>query len=93
VPDVSEQQLIAWFAVHPFTRSVVSITVGALAVAVKHDYNDFKEAQKADPTLRFDIVVAVQKYGWSLVTAAVVAVGPTLIAEVIKILGGGVLTP
>ena len=80
-----------FFATHPLTRTLILLAYGALSVAIKHDYNDFKASQKEDPKLRFKLTTALQKWGWGLVTAVVASVGPTVLAEVTKILGGGVL--
>lgn len=90
---ITEAAAMAWFAAHPFTRSVVLVALGTVAATVKADYNKFMEAKKADPSLQFSSWVMMQKSLWSLVTAVVVSIAPSIWAELIKILGGGVLGP
>lgn len=88
---VSETQLIQWFAVHPFLRSVSLVALGAIAVKVKQDYEDYRKALADNPDTPYSFWVMITKCAWGTVTAAVVAVAPTVWAEIMKILGGGVL--
>ena len=88
---VTESTLMAWFSVHPFTRSVSLVALGAVAVKVKQDYVDYQKALAANPDTPYSILTMIQKCGWGTVTAAVVSVAPIVWAEVLKVLGGGVL--
>ena len=89
---ITEAAAIAWFAAHPFTRSLALVALGTISATVKADYNTFVEAKKADPTLQFSSWVMMTKSLWSLITAVVVSIAPSIWAELIKILGGGVLS-
>ena len=88
---VSEAQLTAWFGVHPFTRTLTLMVLTAITVKVKQDYEDYKKALAANPDTVYSFMVMVKKCAWGTVTAGVLAGVPTIVSEVLKILGGGVL--
>jgi hypothetical protein len=90
---VNEAQWVAWFAAHPFTRTLALVAVGTIGATVKADYNKFKERQQDNGELEYSSWVVVRKSLWSLVTAVVLSIAPVIWTELLKILGGGVLTP
>lgn len=81
---MSEQQLMDWFAAHPFTRSLCLLAFGALAAGVRADWAKWQQHRMKDPTVEFSLWIAARSYFYAMVTA----VAPAFAAQVFKILGG-----
>lgn len=82
---------MAWFAAHPFTRTVILVAMGAVSAYARNDWKNFVAAKQADPSANYKLSVALPQWLEGMALAVVLAVGPVVIAEVMKILGGGTL--
>lgn len=87
----TEIRLMAWFAAHPFTRTVTLMALTAIVVKIKQDFEDYRKALADNPYTPYLVWEMIKKCAWGTVTAGVLAIVPTVWAEIIKILGGGVL--
>lgn len=88
---INEAALVAWFAVHPFTRTVTIMLLTAIVIKVKQDWEDYKKELKREPDTPYLVWVMVKKCIWGTVTVGVMSIVPTVLSEIFKILGGGQL--
>lgn len=79
-----EDQLIAWFAAHPFLRTLALLTVGTLSAYAKKDWDKYKADKEINPARTFNWAVAGKQY----LEAVIMAVLPAVFAKIWTILGG-----
>lgn len=80
---MTEPDLIAWFAAHPFTRNLCVAGFSGVCAMIKADYDALQKHRETDPTAEWGLWVALRRY----VIGIAVTVGPMLAAEVLHVLG------
>lgn len=83
---MTEAQLIAWFAAHPFWRTEAVSVVAALSPMVVHDYMTFKQFQAEHPNgadIAFDVFIAARRYALAVLVGAL----PPIAAMTYRVLG------
>ena len=83
---MTEAELIAWFAAHPFLKLCASVAAGSIAASIKHDRASLATARETDPAAAFRWRVAIRNY----LVGASMAVGGVVGAEILHVLGASV---
>lgn len=79
-----EQQLIHYFATHPFQQALCLAAVGAALAGIRADWAKWQQQKATHPETPYDWWVATR----STLYAVATAVAPVVMSEVYKILGG-----